>query len=765
MRLSAVLLTGTVLAAGSPALAAETPAASSASTVAAAQQPAGQAAATPDQEIQPGDQVIVVTARKREETLQNVPVAVTAVSGDVIERRGFQQIKDVAQLTPSLNTNSDSAGRVFIAIRGVGTTLVGTVQPGVGIFIDGIYQPNTAYLNNPLVDVERVEVLRGPQGTLYGKNTLGGAINVITRQPTNKFEGRAGGSYAGPDNAWDAYGSVSGPIIADKVQFRVAASHVQHDGFIRNTQLGTDANPLNTDSVSGTLRILPAGDAVLTVNGYYDWVKGGNIPYSHINGPTDYSRTVNLSAKNLQYFQYKGVNAKLLLPLQSIDTNVTLIGAYDTRSGRVPDLDGDFNPFDFARQTGRDRLKTSTAELRFDSNWSPAISTLFGLFYSHETLSGVTDQVSHFAALPAPLAAPLTKVDRAIDDRKGDTYAAYGTVFWKPTPAWEAAIGLRLDHEKRTAGGSLGTTVVLDPTGTLTVADAPDVTTVPIDDVHLKSTQLLPKFTLTRHWTPDFMTYASVSKGFRGGGFNGPTAPFRTYKGDSVWTYELGSKYSMGRRLSLAGAVFYNDYKDFIGLNQFVLGTTGSPVTVDLNTGDVKSYGAELEFSYRPMPRWTITGGGSYVHARISNFAGLQEATGNPDARLGSRRLPFQPDFTGNLNSDYVVPLGNGSLTFTAGVVAKGSRVGASLNPLTGSVLKGYALVNGALTYTIGGVEVGAFVNNLFNKKYMESFIEKTTLANVFGPLTDPTTGQPLASDLGIIGDLRRFGVRARIKF
>jgi iron complex outermembrane receptor protein len=261
------------------------------------------------------------------------------------------------------------------------------------------------------------------------------------------------------------------------------------------------------------------------------------------------------------------------------------------------------------------------------------------------------------------------------------------------------------------------------------------------------------------------MTYGSISKGFRGGGFNGPTAPFRTYKGDSVWTYELGSKYSMGRKLSLAGALFYNDYKDFIGLNQFVLGTTGSPVTVDLNTGDVKSYGAELEFSYRPLPQWTITGGGSYVHARISNFNGLQEATGNPNAQLGSKRLPFQPDFTGNINSDYVVPVGNGNLTFTAGVVAKGSRVGASLNPNTGSVLKGYALVNGALTYSVGGIEVGAFVNNLFNKKYMESFIERTTLANVFGPLTDPTTGQPLASDLGIVGDLRRFGVRARVKF
>ena len=112
-----------------------------------------------------------------------------------------------------------------------------------------------------------------------------------------------------------------------------------------------------------------------------------------------------------------------------------------------------------------------------------------------------------------------------------------------------------------------------------------------------------------------------------------------------------------------------------------------------------------------------------------------------------------------------MIPVGDGDLTLSAGIVAKGSRVGASLNPTTASVLKGYALVNGAVTYSIHGIEVSAFVNNLFNKRYMESYIERTTLANVFGPLTDPTTGQPLASDLGIIGDLRRVGVRARVKF
>ena len=183
MRISAKLLAGTAALISGPALAANQP-------VSTTDQPHPEQTAPPPAGAAPAaaqSQEIVVTARKREERLKDIPIAATAISGDVIQKRGLVSIKDVAQLTPSLNVNSDGAGRVFVAIRGVGVTLVQTVQPGVGIFIDGIYQPNTSYLNNPLVDVERVEVLRGPQGTVYGKYTLGGAINDITRQRGNRF--------------------------------------------------------------------------------------------------------------------------------------------------------------------------------------------------------------------------------------------------------------------------------------------------------------------------------------------------------------------------------------------------------------------------------------------------------------------------------------------------------------------------------------------------------------------------------------------------
>ncbi|WP_426266879.1 TonB-dependent receptor plug domain-containing protein [Sphingomonas sp. LHG3443-2] len=373
---STILLATTMLATGAPALAQST------GDVTPAEQAQTDAPPVGAAPVSAQEQEIVVTARKREETLLEVPVAATAVSGELIERRGLSSLRDIATLTPGLNINGDAAGRAFVSIRGVGVTLVESVQPGVGIFIDGIYQPNTAFLNNPLVDVQRVEVLRGPQGTLYGKNTLGGAISVITRQPSNDFEVRGGASYAGPDDAWSAFGSVSGPIIRDRLQARLAYSHRQQGGFQYNPILKADANPLNTDTVNGTLRAEPVDDVVITLNGYYDNVKGAATPYARITGPRDYSRQVEFNALNREYFKYKGVNGRIELPLAGINTDVTLIAAYDGRDGRSPDNDGEFNPVDFARISGVSEMDTYTGELRFDTKLSSTLTSLIELMRS-----------------------------------------------------------------------------------------------------------------------------------------------------------------------------------------------------------------------------------------------------------------------------------------------------------------------------------------------------------------------------------------------
>ena len=676
------------------------------------------------QAVPPSD--IIVTARKRAETLLDVPVAVSAVTGDVIERRNIASVRELAALTPGLNINSDAAGRAFVAIRGVGVTLVDSVQPGVGIFVDGIYQPNTSYLNNPLLDVERVEVLRGPQGTLYGKSTLGGAINVITRQPGNELEVKLFGSYAGPDDNWVAGGSVSGPIITDRLQARIAYGHRELDGFLRNATLGIDANPLNTDSISATLRAEPVNDVVLTINGAYDWVMGGTTPYAFVTGPTDYNRTVRLNTSNYQYYRYKRANANLEVPVGGAGT-LTLIGAYDERSSKTPAGDLDFSPVDIARNRGTDLLITRTGEARLDTSITPMISTIVGLFYSRETRD--TDTTTTII--------PLSLNNRAVNGTENETYAAFGNIFFRPTDRLELSAGLRYDDQRRRANGA----IFLNGAGG------------PTPEARLNEDEFSPRFAATYRMEPELMVYGSISRGFRGGGFNPVQAPFRTYMGDNVWTYELGSKFaSADRRVSLSGAIFYNDYKNYIGLNSIAPAVTGGFTTVDLNSGDVESYGVEIEGSFRPVPEWTLSGGLSLQHARLTDTSIYTQRTGRV---LASDRLTFQPDWNFSLNSDYAVPVGDGELILNVGLIGKGDRIAASLNQTTTPVLEDYILTNGSITYQINDIELSAFVTNAFDVDYMESYIEKTTL--ILAGLT-PT-------DVGIPGDKRRYGVRTRLRF
>lgn len=677
--------------------------------------------------VSEADGVIVVTARKREETLSSIPVSATAISGDMLEAKGINSVKDAALLSPGLNINSDGTGRAFVAIRGVGVTLVQSVQPGVGLFIDGIYQPNTAYLNNPLLDVARIEVLRGPQGTLYGKNTLGGAINVITRQPGNDIEVRAQGGYAGPDNAWLVSGSISAPIVNDTLAVRIAASHRQQGGFLTNAVIGAQANPFNTDSVRATIRATPSNNMVLTVKGYYDWVDGVNTPYSRVNSPQDYSRVVQFNALNRVNYRYRGINAKLEMPIEGINSTLTLVGAYDARSGRAPDNDVDFGPLNIARSVTYDELRTKTVELRLDSKWSDTISSLFGLFYSRETT----------AARDLTTIVPAGLVRTTLRTTKADTYAAYGTLFWKPNDAWEIALGLRFDHENRQAQGAVTFTGI----GGM------------LPDARIKSNQVEPRLTITRHWIPMLMTYASVARGYRGGGFNAPTAPVRTYKGDSVWTYELGTKYvSIDHKAMLSAAVFYNDYKDYIGLNSIAPAAGGGLVTVDLNTGNVESYGLEFEAAVRPVPAWSLHGALTLMHARITDASAYTSVTGRV---LSSDRLTFQPEWTATVSTDYTFDLGGSELVLSAGLTGKGKRLAATLNQITPTFLDGYRLANASITWRRSPVEIAAFANNIFDKDYFESYIEKTTLQ---------LAGLP-ASDLGITGDRQRYGVRASLRF
>jgi iron complex outermembrane receptor protein len=674
-----------------------------------------------------GSETIVVTARKREETLQDVPIAITAVAGDTAERRGVTSVRDIASLVPGLNVTSDGVGRAFVAIRGIGVTIVQSVQPGVGLFVDGIYKANTSYLNNPIADVERIEVLRGPQGTLYGRNTLGGAINLVSRQPGNELRVRGIASYAGPDRSRLIAASVSGPIVADRLQARLAVAHSAQDGFLTNPILGIDANPLTTDTIEGTVRMRTGSIVTVTVNAYHDRVDGTNTPYARVTGTRDYSRLVPFNTSNRVEYLYRGVNARLEADIDALSARVTLIGAYDRRDGEAAELDGDISPLDLVRASLDDELSTRTGELRVDIAVDSRIDLLLGLFHNRETS----------LTLQTVRVIPTGALNNSLSRSESAVYAGFGTLFWRPGRAWEVSAGLRYTHEDRDATGSAVVGGVV----------------VPIPPAEIEADEFLPRLTVTRRWTGNFMSYASVARGYRGGGFNSPLAPLRTYRGDTAWTYELGTRFtSSDGDFYVSGAMFYNDYDDYIGLNSVAPSPAGGFVSVDLNTGDVESYGIELEAQLRPAENWRLTGNVTYAHARLTDTSAYTAVTGRV---LASRRLPFQPDWNVSIYGDHVVPIGADRLTFTLGLVAKGSRIAASLNQTTPTVLDEYLLVNAVIGYVRGPIELSLFADNLFGADYFESYVERTSLE---------LAGQP-PSDIGITGDGRRVGARARLEF
>lgn len=664
---------------------------------------------------------IVVTARKREESLKDVPIAVTALAGDDLRDRQVLAVKDIAAYAPGLNINSDSVGRAFVSIRGVGTTLIDTVQPGVGIFIDGVYQPNTSYLNSPLVDVARVEVLRGPQGTLFGNNTLGGAINVITRAPTNSFEGRLSGAYAGTDNYQSLSGSVSGPIVADKLTARIGAAFHKHDGFTYNTIAKADQNPLEQSSVGGTLRFTPADWATFTLNANYDRTKGGNVGYLGVTGPHDYRLTGGSQVANRADIKYTGLNLTGAFEAPQIASTITVVAAYNHRDASNVG-DGDFGPVDFIRSVGSSDLTTSTGEIRFDTRWNDNVSSLVGVFASRST----ADNRGANTIVPFALTVPSASTSA------NDSQAVFGTVFVKFDDSLDLAVGLRYDHQRLIASNAAA------------VYEAEEVQ---------------PRVTLTKKWSQDLMTYGSIAKGVRGGGANGAGAPNVIYKGDSVWTYELGTKFSaFDGRLNASAAVFYNDYSDFIGQNSLapcVPGQCVGFVAVNLNTGHVESYGAEFEGHLRLTDRWRVNGGLTLLHARIDDDSQYFKTIG---VHVSSDRIIFTPDWNFNVDTDYTVPLGADDLVLTAGVVGKGSRMGSSLDPTVAPELEAYYLVNASAAWHHDGLEVALFGTNIFNEKYIESYIDQSVMVKA-------GLGPPIAQNLALQGDRRRYGIRASFKF
>ena len=522
-------------------------------------------------------QGIIVTGLRREESLQDTPAAVTAFNSEAISNAGIERPADFIALTPNVNlVETQNAGNAFVIIRGI--TQNRNSEPSVAVIVDGVQQVNAAQFNQDLFDIEQIEVLKGPQGGLYGRNAIGGAIIITTKKPTDEF---AGNITAGVDNGFGYFlrGGVSGPI-ADGVKFRVAGSWYDTEGFIPNTFLGEDADPVEDFSLRANLLVEATDRLTFDLRGsmnqlrtqglYYNIVNDVNtIADVEVNNRGQNDRDIyNLSLK----VEYAGDNA-VLTSISSYDTleEVLTGDAFDFRPipqsfffNLFEQIFGPGNGFDLNQSQFLD-VEAFSQEVRLASpedgrafNWMVGgylIDT--NRFISTGNMIDTGNGV--FPVFRTPSTNPLNPQFSFLSDgQENFAWALFANAGYELSPEFRVDASLRYDRDRRRQ-------TTLTPQGFLPVvpgvpqAQSGEVRTAVFDDWQ-------PKITLTYEPNPDLTIYGGYSRGFRSGGFNqtgvGAEAINNAivgvgdiFRAETADTFEIGAKAQLGP-VRLAGAAY-----------------------------------------------------------------------------------------------------------------------------------------------------------------------------------------------------------------
>lgn len=556
---------------------------------------------------------VLVTARRREETLQEIPASVTALSSETIERGGVRNIEDVARLTPGLTFVSLGSNFALPVIRGLSTN-VG--ESNVGFFIDGVYQGSRSGMDRQLSDVERIEVIKGPQVALYGRNAFGGAINVITRAPSNDPSFRAS-TTVGQYDRLESSAVVSGPLVQDRLFGRLGVSYAERGGFYTNDLTGEDLDDRSATTLSGAL-LWQASDAVsfdLRAS-WEDTSTGDNPGYFSLNdNPVLFAGRSQILLGDVPT-QTKGFavtpggfdrESSLVSLTGRWDISPTLQASSITAYSQLESqqrTDNDYGPASLGFQTQDTDLSVFSQEFRLDYA-GVNIDALLGLYYSDQEQASVDlDRVTSpalEAALPGSLRSTLLR-----NTETSEVMAVFGSVTWRFAPAWSVDVAGRFFREEKNLDpfqSNPYTNVVLTPNPALSLTEE----------------HFTPSLALSWEVTENARLYGSVARGVKTGGFNAlanVTAAERYYDAETSWNYELGLKTSlMDRRLYVNAALFQIQWEDQIVR---ALGSLGA--TLNANAGQTTSQGFELEVLARPTEGLNLTAGYTYTDATFDDY-------------------------------------------------------------------------------------------------------------------------------------------------
>jgi iron complex outermembrane receptor protein len=668
------------------------------------------------------DDIIVTATRTGETRLQDTALAVTAVSAETLNRAGVKDIRDLVAIAPGLQvTQNATFSQVYI--RGIGSNNVfGGSDPSSTMHVDGIYLARPgSYLSN-FLDVERIEVLRGPQGTLYGRNSVGGTINVISRKPDDVMRGKAQFTYGNYDfQRAEAY--VSGPVVPGTVAASVSLLRSRRDGYLANAVPGVgDIDDEDTIGGRAQLRFTPGSRLDLVLRADYlhsDDALGGYVKVLQTTAdPVSNSvlgdfRSVALNIRSASKRTQWGTSADLSYDLGDA-TLRSLTGYRTNKLQQVGDTDG--TALNIRRTDQFESQRQFSQELNLSGDLGN-LSYILGLYYFDENIQ-VDSAVTTFAANIRANFAPVIETA---------ALAGFVQANYAVTERLSLTAGARYTRERKRFEQT-AQFFFLD-TGNFRPGFPENYS---LRDVYSAWT---PKVGLEYRPVDDVLIYASATKGFKSGGFNFASRNLsQGFDPETLWSYETGVKLELFDRLwRLNGTYFHYDYKN-LQVQSFL-----SPGVIDItNASDATVDGVEIESLLRPIRGIQIGANLAYLDAVYKNYT-TALAPGNVTFDASGNRLNLAPKWAYSAFVDLDLPVGDGTIFGRAEYSHRGRQFFTAANAGLDQQSP-YGLINASLGYEFGesGLRIMAFGRNLADKEYVTS--TASFASGIVGRVGEPRT-------------------------
>lgn len=643
---------------------------------------------------------ISVISRGRVESIQNVPDSVTAFSAETIEKSRITNFRDVANLTPNLSQlDNFRPGLARITIRGLITPQVG--DPPLAFVVDGVTAPDLEFINQDLVDIERIEVMRGAQGALYGRGAIGGAVIVTTKKPIEDFEGKIKGS-VGNGNTYNLNAVVSGSLNDENTAYFRAGGYIKDtDGLIKNTYTGDYADPLKEQSVFSQLEFELSEDTSINLKGKYTSSEAGFAYYQGVSDDTieDFSINTSQNIINQDERDVYELSAKLT---QHYDLGkFEFVTAY-SNSENEHFYDGDYSAdATFIDEDGFFRapfgteglydIESLTLESRFISQSDQTFRWSVSAFYQQRDRDTAVLFYDDFTD-----AEILTRADFAndepylsiIDNNSSDAWALAGQFNYDINEQLELTGAMRYDHDTRES---------FDPTNK--------------DATYAKKSfsQLQPKVTLAYQMNDDLLLYTGYSRGFRSGGFNEPADGIsRTFDKEISDSYEVGFKTTLfNNKVTLNGAAFIIEQDDA----QFTQFNIDTFTLENLSIDEVQTKGLELEAAFAATSNLSINLSAGIVDSEIKHFALRPELAGRPQF--------WVPEYNYGLSANHNLALnGEWSLFSRAELLIEGPKTFSIDIPDVES--SRYTYLNAGVGLKSEQWSVQVYVDNLTDERAIE---------------------------------------------